>query len=103
MEKTIEQLFEIEEKANQIINRATEEKALLHDNFEKEITLLEQSIASENKMKLKALQEQADINLANEMKVLISDSEKHLRELDDINDNKHDFFVNQIFEAIIHS
>jgi lipopolysaccharide export system protein LptA len=103
LEKTISQLFEIELKANQIVNRAVEEKAKLHDEYEKEIVQMEADIFSENSRKLKALQEQADIDLANETKVLIQNSEKHLNDLEEIKTNKYESLVNQVFDRIVHS
>jgi vacuolar-type H+-ATPase subunit H len=103
MENTISQLFEIENKANQIINRASEEKAQLHEEYEKEILRMEENIFSDNQKKLKALQEQADIDLENETKGIIQNSEKHLKDLEEINTQKRDLLVSRIFENIIRS
>jgi len=103
MEKTIGQLFEIEEKANLIINRATEEKASLHDDFEKENIRIEETIASNNVQKLKDLQAQTDVDLTNEIKALIINTEKRLSDLEEINIKKHEILVNQVFENIIRS
>ncbi len=103
MENTISQLFEIENKANQIINRAAEEKTRLHEEYDKEIIRMENEIFSDNQKKLKALQEQADIDLENETKLLIQNSEKSLKQLEEINSNKRDEFVSRVFDNIIHS
>jgi hypothetical protein len=103
MEKTIGQLFEIESKANQIVNRATEEKARLHDEFEKDIIQMEETIISDNRNKLMALKEQADIDLTNETKILIQNSEKHLNDLEEIRLKKREILVSQIFENLIRS
>ncbi|MDF2538137.1 MAG: hypothetical protein K0S76_1158 [Herbinix sp.] len=100
MEQTISQLFEIEKKANQIIDRASDEKTRLHDEREKDIKQMEESINISTSKKLKALQEKADADLANETKTIIQNCEKHLLDLEEINQKKYNLLVNQIFEHI---
>jgi hypothetical protein len=103
MEKTIGQLFEIEAKANHIINRATQEKARLQDDFEKDISKMEEAIVSENTKAINTLKEQADVDLKNELKILILNTEKHLHDLEEMNIKKHEQLVNQVFEILISS
>jgi vacuolar-type H+-ATPase subunit H len=103
MEKTINQLFEIEEKANQIITRANEQKSKLIEDFEREISEMEKNIAEENTAKLRSLQEQINEELTKELNELMQESENRLNNLQKINQNEHEALVDQIFQNIIHS
>lgn len=103
MEKAINQLFEIEEAAKRIMKRAQDEKAELLEEFEKNVIHMEETIASENAKRLQALQQQADKELTAEKEVLIANSTKQLKELEETDKNKHDALVNQVFENIIRS
>ena len=58
MEKMIGQLFEIEEKANQIIARANEQKSRLLEDFDRDVAEMEKNIATKTTEKLRFLQEQ---------------------------------------------
>lgn len=101
MEKTISQLSEIEEKAIQIINRANEEKISLYDEYEKNAAHMEADLAADTANKLNILREQADAELANEMKILITNSEKHMGDLDGLDLKQHETLVHQVFDHII--
>ena len=62
---------------------------------------MEADIAADTANKLNILREQADAELANEMKILITNSEKHMRDLDELDLRQHDTLVHQVFEHII--
>lgn len=101
MEKVIGQLYEIEEKAHRILRRATEEKTQLHDEYELKIKRLEQEISEDTAIKLKKLQNQADEDLSREIQQLKQENERLLKELDEINSDKHELLINQVFDNII--
>lgn len=101
MENMIQQLSEIEEKANQIIERANEQKAKLHKEFETNATQMERKIASDNADKLRALQEKTRKELVKEKDEMIVSGENRLKNLEEINRKEHETLVQQVFENII--
>lgn len=103
MEKMIGQLFEIEEKANQIIARANEQKSRLLEDFDRDVAEMEKNIATKTTEKLRFLQEQINDELMQEQNELINESEKRLTKLQQINQNEHEALVEQIIQSIIHS
>jgi len=103
MEKVISLLFEIEEKANRIIELANEEKIRLYASLEKDLVQMEENIVAENTAKLSILQTQADQELSKEKQTLIFNCEKQLKNLDAQYDNYKEELVKKVFEDIIHS
>lgn len=101
MEKVINMLFEIEEKANHIIERANEEKTSLHDALEKKLIQMEQKIAKENYNKIHLLQSQIDLEFKKEEQLLIQHSEKQLIEIEAQFIKNHDVYVHNIFQRMI--
>ena len=103
MEKMIRQLYEIEEKANQIVAKANEHKKKLHEEFEQNIEKMETAIASDSAQKLHSLQERTNNELTKEKAEMIVSFENRIKNLNAINKNEHDALVRQVFENIIHS
>ena len=101
MEEVINLLYDIEEKATQIVNRANEEKVSLHDALEKNMELLDQTIATENATKLSILQAKVDLELTREKQALIEDCNKQLVNLEAHYKKDHDALVNEIFQGLI--
>lgn len=101
MEKVINLLYDIEEKANQIVKRASEEKVRLSEALEKDLEKLDQTIDAENAAKLSALQAQADKDLLNEKQSLIDDCNKQLSEMETYYDHNHGALVDKVFQSII--
>ena len=101
MEEVINLLYDIEEKANQIVNRASDEKVSLHDALEKDIEKLDQSIATENIAKLSVLQTQVNNELAVEKQALIDDCNKKLADLEAHYIQNHDSLVDKVFQGLI--
>lgn len=102
MEKVISLLFDIERKANQIIERANLEKNDLYEENEKAIKEMEGVIADENNAKIKALVSQAEQDIEKEKQQLIASSEKQLKDLEDNYTKNHDVLVNKVFQSLIH-
>lgn len=101
MERVISLLFDIEKKANQIIERANLEKTELYEESEKAILEMESAIAEENNKKINAIVEQAERDLELEKQQLIESSNKHLNDLELNYQQNHDTIVNEVFQSII--
>lgn len=101
MEKVISLLFDIEQKANQIIERANAEKTELFEENEKLIAQMESQIAEENSTKINALTSQAEQDIEKEKQQLIENSERQLKELELHYLNDHDILVQKVFNNII--
>jgi translation elongation factor EF-1alpha len=101
MEKVINQLFEIENKANQIIENANAQKNVLYEENENCILQMESEIAAHNTAKINALMAQAELELEKERQALLQNSEKQLKDLDDNFKKNHDVIVKKVFDSII--
>jgi len=101
MEKVISLLFDIEKKANQIIERANIEKNTLFQENEKAIAQMEASIADENSAKINELTVQAEKELELEKLHLIESSAKQLKDLELTYTKDHDALVEKVFHSII--
>jgi F0F1-type ATP synthase membrane subunit b/b' len=101
MERVISLLFDIEKKANQIIERANIEKTELCEENEKEILKMETAIADENKAKIDVIVLQAEKDLEKEKQQLIESSSRQLKDLETNYQNNHDAIVNRVFQSII--
>ncbi|MHB8131713.1 MAG: hypothetical protein ACYDEX_22270 [Mobilitalea sp.] len=101
MEKVIGLLFDIEKKANQIIERANVEKTELYEESEKTIAEMEADIAQENNSKINSIMSQAEQELEKEKLQLIESSEKQLKDLERKYLQNHDTLVDKVFQNII--
>jgi vacuolar-type H+-ATPase subunit H len=101
MEKVISLLFDIERKANQIIERANIEKNELYEENEKLIKTMEADIAEENNAKINALMTQAEKEIEQEKQQLIENSEKQLKIIVQNYEVNHDTMVDKVFHSII--
>jgi F0F1-type ATP synthase membrane subunit b/b' len=101
MERVISLLFDIEKKANQIIERANTEKTQLCEENEKEIQKMEAAIAQENEAKIKVIVDQAEKDLEQEKQQLTESSNRQLKELDDNFKHNHEAIVNRVLQSII--
>ncbi len=101
MEKVISLLFDIERKANQIIERANIEKNELYEENEQLIKKMEAEIAEENTAKVNALMAKAEQEIEREKQQLIEGSEKQLKFLEENYAKNHDAMVDKLFQSII--
>lgn len=101
MERVINMLFEIEEKANHIVERANQEKVTLHDGLEKDLVQMETEISEETNEKIRLLQLQIDKELKMEEQHLIDQSEKQLKDIELHYLKNHDTIVHKIVQNII--
>lgn len=103
MERVINLLYDIEEKANQIVKRANEEKARLYDQLLKDMEKLDSDIAAQNTTKLEFLKVQADKELNLEKQSLIDGCIRQLEQMDTDYRNKHSQLADEIFQEVIKS
>jgi hypothetical protein len=103
MEKVINLLYDIEEKANQIVKRANEEKAKLHDQLQKQMEQVEHDMEVENSTKLEVLKIQVDKELNLEKQSLLDNCIKQLTDMEAIYWDKHNSLADKIFQEIIQS
>ena len=101
MEKVIGLLFDIEKKANQIIERANVEKTELFEENEKAIEQMETEIADENNSKINLILAQSEKELELERQQLIESSNKQLSDIEAHYRQNHDALVNKVFQSII--
>lgn len=101
MEKVIGLLFDIEKKANQILERANEEKTELFEENEKAIAKMEADIAEENVKKVNSIVIQAEKELEQEKQQLIETSNKQLNDLEIKYKQNHDALVEKVFQTMI--
>lgn len=101
MEKVINHLYEIERKANQILERANAEKTELFEENEKAIAKMEAEIAEETNRKIKQLNEEAQKEIEKEKQMLIEKCNKQLADLDNNYKSNHDSLVDKVFRSII--
>ena len=101
MEKVIGLLFDIEKKANQIIDRANDEKTELFEENEKAIEKMEAEITDENNSKINLLLAQADLEIEAEKQHLSECSHKQLMDLESSYKKNHTALVEKVFRSIL--
>lgn len=101
MEKVINLLYDIEEKANRIISRTDEQKNAKRREIDHELSLFESSLTDETNKQIQVLQEQADIELELERKALIDDCANQIEQLETTFTTNHDALVERVFQNII--
>ena len=103
MERVINLLYDIEEKANQIVKRANEEKAKLHEKLQEDMETLDKKITADNALKLEQLKVQAEKELNQEMKNLTNDCIKHIAFMDEKYQKNHTTLTDKIVNEVINS
>lgn len=101
MEKVINLLYDIEEKANRIISRTDEQKKNKCREIDNELALFESSLTEETNNKIQALQRKADQELELERKALINDYNEQINQIETSFNINHDAIVENVFHNII--
>lgn len=101
MEKVINILYDIEEKANNIVKRVNEEKIKLQETLNKDMEALDQSITAEKAEKLRVLKADIDKSLSDEKHTLVDDCKTQLSKMEENYTLNHDTLVNNVFQEII--
>lgn len=100
MEKVINRLFEIEEKANHILEHANAEKVTLSETLNANLETLKEEIESDTNQKISALQETMNEEIETERQAQIESCKKQILELELTFHKEHDRLVEQVFQKI---
>lgn len=103
MEKVINLLSDIEEKANKILLQATEEKAALYEELNQQMALYDQNVERETRKELDLLRAKMDEKISSEVSQMSKNSKVHLAEIEENFKTNHDAYMEQIFQNIINS
>lgn len=101
MEKVINLLADIEEKAAHIIDRSSEEKNRLYEQLTEDLEKLDSDIAQDTCKKLNDLQERMNEEIALERQALKDDCDKQLKALETNFLTNRDTLVDKVFQNII--
>lgn len=101
MERTISSIFEIEEKAASIINRANEEKLRLRKEHETDVEKMEQEISNDNNTRINEFRSRINRELEDELKQLSVKCEKQQQELKEAYAKNHEGIAQAIYKEII--
>lgn len=101
MEKVINLLNDIEEKAAKILDSTNSEKILLQKELDEKIIKLDEEIQKDTEKKLSELQNEINKEIEIEKNKLITNCNKRLDELDNYFTKKHDKLVYKVFQNII--
>ena len=101
MEQVINRMYEIEEKANSIIDGTAKQKKELLAQHNEDIKRLKIDIDLKSKQKLSILRANMDKEIQTDRKRLIDECAKDLKELEDNYKQNHDSLVENIFMKII--
>lgn len=101
MEKVINLLYDIEEKANRIISRTDDQKNAKRREIDQELSVFENALADETNKKIQFLQDQADKDLELERKALIDDCTKQIEQIENTFNMNHGAFLERVFQNII--
>lgn len=101
MEKVLNLLDEIEEKANAILAHTSVEKAALHDQLNKDMEKLDREMEEKTKTQLDELRQKMNEEITNETKHLVESCNKQLEDLEIAYHKNHDKLVETVFLKII--
>ncbi len=101
MEKVINVLYEIEEKANTILERSNKEKTRLYEKMNIDIEHLKAEIKKSTDQQLSILKSNMEKEILEERFILLDNCNKQLSDMEkNFNDN-HDALVDKVFQRII--
>ncbi|MDO5291148.1 MAG: hypothetical protein Q4F05_00220 [bacterium] len=101
MEKVINVLSEIEDKATTILDRTQDQKQQLYEQLNKDLAKLDSDIKADTASKIDRMQEDMEQDIEKERLALISDCQKQLASLQQTFDKDHNALVNKVFAQII--
>ncbi len=101
MKEVINLLYDIEEKANAIIDQTSLEKKALHEQLLKDIESSDSEINAATRDKIKSLQEKMSGEIKEEHKQMISNYETLLTNLSANFEKNQENFVEDLFQKII--
>ena len=101
MEKVINLLYEIEEKADKILNRTSDDKAKLNNELNAKIKAFDEELEKETTRKLGNLRHQMDAEVSNELAQLKQNTTSHLENLEKNFKEHGNDYADEIFNRII--
>lgn len=101
MEKVINVLYEIEERANRILDRTSEQKAQLYQQLNKDLEKLERDINAETNQKLAVMKKNMESEIIAEREQLMADCTKQLQRMEESYEMTKKDFVDKVFTRII--
>ncbi len=101
MEKVINVLSEIEDKASKILDRTQDQKQQLYEQLNKDLAKLETDIKADTTAKIDAVQKDMELDIASERKKLLADCQHQIDDLQQSYEKNHDQLVDSIFQSIL--
>lgn len=102
MEKIIQYLYDIEEKADLIVKRASEEKKRLNASLETKISEYNEVVLKERNTKIEALKSRVQKELEEELSLLNEDCNKQISNMEHYFKEHHNELLNKVFNNIIY-
>ncbi|MDO5518884.1 MAG: hypothetical protein Q4G58_00180 [bacterium] len=101
MEKVINVLSEIEDKATTILDRTQDQKQQLYEQLNKDLAKLDSDIKADTVSQIDTMQKEMEQDIEKERLTLISDCKQQISSLQQTFDKDHDTLVNKVFTKII--
>lgn len=101
MEKVINVLSEIEDKASKILDRTQDQKKQLYEQLNKDLAKLENDIKADTASRIDAMQKEMELDISRERQNLLNDCKEHINSLQTNYEKQHDVLVDQIFHSIL--
>lgn len=101
MEKVINLLYDIEEKANRIMNRTNDQKVRMHNELERQLEEMDRQTKETTLRKLDTLKDENGQKLKAETADLEKDCTDKLQRLENYFSENHDHLVDEVINRII--
>lgn len=101
MEKVLNLLNDIEEKANSIVDHTSVEKKALYNSLTKDMKKLDEEISSKTQEKLDVIRRKMDKEIVESKKEMLTSFDRHLNKLESDYQKNHDAYVETVFQKII--
>ena len=103
MEKVINVLYEIEEKANKILERTSEQKTQMNDKLNEDLRSLEESIDQNTNQKIESMKQAMETEIAKEHNALITGYKTSLEKMEEKFHSHYDQYISTIFSKIVNT
>lgn len=100
MEKVINVLYEIEKKANGIVDNTAEKKEKIYENYQKELTVLDEKMEKASKEKIEQLRIEINTEIDREHQVLVKSLNEKLKQMEADYHKNHDKLVDAVLAKI---
>lgn len=100
MEKVINRLFEIEEKANRIMENSNVQKQKMYDQLNSDLEKLDHEIKNDTNSKLEILRAKMNDEIAKERQALIDDCNSQINKMEQNFNQNHAVLVDTVFNNI---